>query len=107
MTQEEVEKKAMEIVENLIQFEGWRDLLHVNDFPYLKANIISALLQTRKEAIENFIKIVKSEPELPGDMPDEMWVALCGDRYAIQQALQIAVKQTKENILRGLINEPK
>ena len=38
------------------------------------------------------------EPELPGEMPDEMWEAIQGDRDAVGEALRIAVRQTKQNI---------
>ena len=58
-------------------------------------------LETVRAAIER-------EPELPGDMPDEMWEAIRNDRDAMRQALVIAVKETKANIknrLADFINE--
>lgn len=42
---------------------------------------------------------VNEEPECPGDMPDEMWEAIRDDRDAVAEAIRIAVRQTKQNIL--------
>lgn len=44
------------------------------------------------------LEAVHDEPELPGGMPDEMWNAIKGDRDATEQAMRIAVQQTKRNI---------
>lgn len=43
-------------------------------------------------------KAIDDEPELPGDMSDEMWEAIRNDRDAVAQALRIAVRQTKDGI---------
>lgn len=51
---------------------------------------------------ERCLLAVDDEPELPGDMPDEMWVAIAGDRDAMAEALLIVVRQTKAGI-RGRI----
>ena len=45
---------------------------------------------------------VESEPELPGDMPDEMWNAIRNDRVATSAALRIVVRQTKAGILKRI-----
>lgn len=42
---------------------------------------------------------IASEPEFPGDMPDEMWEMACYDRDALTEAFRVAVKQTKSGIL--------
>jgi hypothetical protein len=47
---------------------------------------------------------VESEPEMPGQMPDEMWDAIRNDRDACAEAMRIAVRQTKSGIL-GRINK--
>lgn len=52
-------------------------------------------------------KVINSEPELPGDMPQEMFDAIKNDKDAIQQALRIAVKQTKTNILTAIVSHLK
>ena len=48
------------------------------------------------------IKAIDDEPELPGPMPDEMWDAINGDRDAVEEAMRIAVRQTKEGIKKRL-----
>ena len=49
-------------------------------------------------------QIIATEPELPGEMPEEMWQAFVdaineGDRAFVTAALRIAVKETKNCIL--------
>lgn len=52
---------------------------------------------------ERCLKAVEDEPELPGDMPDEMWVAIAGDRDAMAEAMRIVARQTKAGILDRII----
>lgn len=52
---------------------------------------------------ERCLQAVKDEPELPGDMPDEMWATIAGDRDAITEALRVAVRQTKAGIRERII----
>jgi hypothetical protein len=52
---------------------------------------------------DDVLKAIEDEPELPGDMPDEMWDALRGfayrdDREGMIEALRIAVRHTKKGI---------
>ena len=49
------------------------------------------------------LKAVEDEPELRGDMPDEMWNAIAGDRDAMAEALRIVVRQTKSGICERII----
>lgn len=42
---------------------------------------------------------VENEPELPGDMPQEMYDAVKEDKDAMAELLRIVVRKTKENIL--------
>lgn len=58
--------------------------------------------QIRKQERDRCIKAVQDEPELPGDMPDEMWEAIRNDRDAVRQAFVIAVRQTKDEIIRRI-----
>ena len=44
------------------------------------------------------LSAIDSEPEVPGDMPDEMWKAIRNDRDAVQNAIRIAVQLTKKGI---------
>lgn len=41
---------------------------------------------------------IRAEEELDGDMPDEMWAQIKGDRDACAEAMRIAVRQNKRNI---------
>lgn len=45
---------------------------------------------------------VQREPDLPGQMPDEMWVAIRSDKRVMEQALRVVVRETKRNILNAL-----
>lgn len=61
------------------------------------------------------LKAVDDEPELPGDMPEAMWLALRvmveqNDREGMIEALRIAVRHTKSGIrdrVKALIDSPK
>jgi len=58
--------------------------------------------------LSTVIAAIDSEPELPGEMPDEMWEAIKNDKDAMRQAMVIAVKKTKagiKNRLADFINE--
>lgn len=45
---------------------------------------------------------IEAEPELPGDMPDEMWAVISKDRDAAAECLRIVVRQTKVGIIQRL-----
>lgn len=52
-------------------------------------------------------QIIATEPELPGEMPAEMWQAFVdaineGDRAFVMTALRVAVKETKDCILERI-----
>ena len=74
---------------------------HANRFvdEYLKAGHIVPAPSLR-EALE----AVEAEPELPGEMPEEMWDALeamrgsVGEREAMTEAFRIVVQLTKKGI---------
>ena len=63
----------------------------------------------------DLLKAVDDEPELPGDMPEAMWLALRvmveqNDREGMIEALRIAVRHTKSGIrdrIKALIEETK
>ena len=49
------------------------------------------------------LKIIDSEPELPGPMPDELWVsirqaAFDNDKATVAALLRATVRSTKKNI---------
>lgn len=45
---------------------------------------------------------IEAEPELPGEMPDEMWQAISKDKDAAAECLRIVVRQTKAGIIQRL-----
>lgn len=47
---------------------------------------------------EELLAAINSEPELPGNMSDEMWEAIRNDRDAMTKTMRIIVRQTKANI---------
>ena len=47
---------------------------------------------------DRLLAATNSEEEYPGDMPDEMWDAIKGDRDAMTEALRITVRLTKRRI---------
>lgn len=49
------------------------------------------------------LKAVDDEPELPGRMPYEMWEAIRDDRDATENAIRLAVQQTKSAIRERIL----
>lgn len=45
---------------------------------------------------------IEAEPELPGEMPDEIWQAMSKDKDAAAECLRIVVRQTKAGIIQRL-----
>jgi hypothetical protein len=48
------------------------------------------------------IDAIRSEPELPDEMPDEMWDAIKNDRDACTAAFRICAQETKKNIIERI-----
>lgn len=60
----------------------------------------SALCRWVAEDRERAVKeAVDAEPELDGEMPDEMWGLIRSDRDAATEALRATVRATKKGIL--------
>lgn len=73
--------------------------LHSVDFEFALEWYTRGVMAERKAWME----AVTDEPELPGEMPDEMWGVISSDRDAAGEALRIIVRQTKGGILtRGM-----
>lgn len=72
---------------------GTKDLLEV----------IAIEVEAKRLERERCLAAVSAGPELPGDMPDEMWDALSNDRDVATEALRIIVRQTKEGIINRII----
>ena len=45
-----------------------------------------------------------AEPELPDEMPDEMWEACRSDRATMQEAMRVVVRLTRDGILGRLLD---
>ena len=58
--------------------------------------------QQRVVSCEQARAAIEAEPELPGEMPDEMWQAISKDKDAAAECLRIVVRQTKAGIIQRL-----
>ena len=67
--------------------------------------ILFATAEATKIERERCLQAVDDEPELPGDMPDEMWEAIVGDRDATAEAMRVVVRHTKAGIRGRIIAE--
>lgn len=67
--------------------------------------ILSATAEATKIERERCLQAVDDEPELPGDMPDDMWETIVGDRDATAEAMRVVVRQTKAGIRERIIAE--
>ena len=62
--------------------------------------------QTKLLELNAAIKAVNDEPELPGEMPDEMWDAIRNDRDAATHAMREVVRLTKSGIIERMAAMP-
>lgn len=53
--------------------------------------------------ITEVLEIIDSEEEFPGDMPDEMWNSINGDRQAVTATIRMAAHMTKVGIRNRLL----
>ena len=51
-----------------------------------------------KEIKKLVLQAIADEPEFPGDMPDELWKEINGDRGITQRVMQNTVRITKRDI---------
>ncbi len=51
-----------------------------------------------KTVVDAALQAIIDEPELPGEMPDEMWNELNGDRESTTTSMQYVVRRTKSAI---------
>ena len=70
----------------------------------LKAKLVFARLEGARMMQEKAAKIAQDEPELPDEMPDSMWKKIKDDKDASQKSHQIAVKLTKEGIIKSILS---
>lgn len=59
-----------------------------------------------RRGAERALAELDAEPEMPGPMPDEMWEAIRGDRDATEEAMRIAVRQTKAAVRQRVFPAP-
>lgn len=71
---------------------------------YSLADLELFCARAAQAAIEAALQAIEDEPELPGSMPDAMWDAMKGDRDATEEAMRIAVRQTKSGIRERLLS---
>lgn len=69
------------------------------------------ILLDAKHAIEfrlhpnKVMDAIDAEPELPGEMPDEMWEAIKNDKDAMTELLRITVRATKSGIKNRILGK--
>ena len=63
---------------------------------------LNRILSVIGEEIEKAIDI---EPELPGDMPDDMWEVLKNDKELCTESHRLTVRKTKENIKNRILTD--
>lgn len=81
--------------------KSWQcDDYHHSDY---RIGRIRGFLEGWKQRGQADADIVCREPELPGEMPDEMWLRINGDRKLTTISHQMSIKQTKENILGEIL----
>jgi len=67
---------------------------------------LSTLEQEPEEEMylkESVMKAINDEPELPGEMPDEIYYSFKDDKGALAELLRITVKETKKGIRNRLL----
>lgn len=67
------------------------------------SSLVTLLAAQRAKVLEEGIRAVDAEEELPGEMPDEMLKVLTsGDRELVEEALRCVVRATKKSITSRL-----
>ena len=52
--------------------------------------------------LADVLEAIKNEPEFPGDMPDELWDEMNGNREICTRVMQNSVRLTKQGITKRL-----
>lgn len=63
--------------------------------------LLTELVELRK-LVKGVNDAIDAEPELPGDMPDEMWEKIRIDRELARMAFILTVKATKQGIINRI-----
>ena len=56
----------------------------------------------RKEVVKLALQAIEDEPEFPGDIDDELWDALNGNKENVISAMRSSVRLTKKGIVERL-----
>lgn len=97
----EVERMAAPVAPGSSDNPPSYDPVHEWYIEYNKLRVEHEKLQAENKKLRKAIEAaINDEPECPGKMPDEMWEKIKGDRDAAEEAYRIAIRLTKEGIMR-------
>jgi len=68
----------------------------------LEAQAEITFKEGKKEVVELALKSINDEPEFPGEMPDELWAQLDGDKDKVVVSMRASVRLTKKGIIERL-----
>jgi hypothetical protein len=95
-------KTAREIIEKLIEYDAWRDNLHVNNFPMTKVAITTALERVEREAYERAAMVVDeyeyglADEHIPDEKSDAYNMGCEDSKVDISAAIRrLATKEGK------------
>lgn len=109
MTPTERERQARKVVNRFIL--GTRNshytVIEGDDADVLVELIVQYGSEIEAAVLKEAQRIVDSEEELPGDMPDEMFQAITsGDRAIAAETLRAVVRATKKSLMSRLREQP-
>ena len=68
-------------------------------------NSMRRLVRSGRSERKRCLRIIESEEELNGPMPDAIWDEVKGDREAVERLCRVMVKTTKANIVNRIHQE--
>lgn len=69
---------------------------------WIQEILLAQRIAGMREAVGLCLNAIAAEPEFPGDMPDEVWNEVNGDRGKTDLALKGSVRLTKKGIIERL-----
>jgi hypothetical protein len=95
-----------------MRYMAWKLRSHSRTLERENADLRQQLAAAEARTVEMCAAQRSRVPILPGDMPDEMWAAIAGDRNACSESLRIVIRQTLDEyeaairaLLKGGFNE--
>ena len=73
-----------------------------NMWDAMVAEALSLIKQANYVRLADVLEAIKDEPEFPGDMPDELWDEMNGNREICTRVMQNSVRLTKQNIIKRI-----